>query len=122
MGISAKLCIVPGHALDLALGAALIGDGGPDLHVDYLWHAVMLLERKSLSLPIYVGLGARVMQAETHQGNDLHVGVRVPLGIAGELPTFRLDMFAEGAVLFDFVETNHDNVNVDVGLGLRYYF
>jgi hypothetical protein len=122
MGISAKLCILPGHAVDLAVGAALIGDGGPDIHVDYLWQPIVLAERESFSLAIYLGLGARVMQAETHQGDDLHVGARVPLGIAGELAAVRLDIFVETAVLFDFIETNHDAVDVDVGLGLRYYF
>jgi len=123
MGISARLALGRPFALDLAVGAASIGDGGPDVHLDALWHPVFLAESDRFDLPIYVGLGGRVMSAETkHQGNDLHVGVRVPVGLLAELRPAQLQIFAEVAGVADVVETNHSVFNVDVGGGLRYSF
>jgi len=98
MGISARLALGRPLALGLAVGAASIGDGGPDVHLDALWHPVLLAESDRFDLPIYVGLGGRVMSAETkHQGNDLHVGVRVPVGLLAELRPAQLQIFAEVA-------------------------
>ena len=123
MGISARLGLEPRFALDVGVGAASISDGGPDVHLDGLWHPVFLVDDDRLALPIYVGLGGRVMSAETkHQGSELHVGIRVPVGLLAELRPSQLQLFAEVAPVFDVVRESGSVFDVDLGVGLRYSF
>jgi hypothetical protein len=121
-GITAKLYLLPQHALDFAAGAALIGDGGPDVHLDYLWHPAVLADGTGGSLRLYLGVGGRVMEAQNHAGNDLHVGVRVPVGVVGELASAPIDLFGEAAAVLDVVQHNRQAFDFDAGLGVRYYF
>jgi len=123
MGISVRLGVGPRFALDVAVGASSIGDGGPVVHLDGLWQPTALLENERVALPIYLGVGGHVLWAETkHQGSDLHVGIRVPVGLLAELRPAQLQLFAEVAPVFDVVRTVGDVVNVDLGAGVRYSF
>lgn len=123
MGISARLGLDPRFALDVAVGASSIGDGGPDVHLDGLWHPAFLVDNDRLAMPIYVGLGGRIMSAETkHTGSELHVGIRLPVGLLAELRPAQLQLFAEVAPVFDAVREKGSAFNVDLGLGLRYSF
>ena len=62
-------------AYDVAAAWSL---GGEALHVhaDYLIHKYGLLEFDNLELPVYFGLGAKIVFLD-----KLHAGLRIPLGV-----------------------------------------
>jgi hypothetical protein len=126
-----------GHAIDGAIGGAFGGYGGLHLHVDYLFHPVMLTRSSGFNLPLHVGIGARVLDHNSgrHFDNDrhedhLHVGARVPLGITFDFTRVPLDAFFEIAVILDFISGDSDRryeddnfgVDLNAALGIRYYF
>ena len=133
-GVSAKYYLGGGdQAIDAAVGFAFIGNGGIQLHADYLWHPIMLTQDTSFSLPMHVGIGARVIDHD--RGNDadddFHLGIRGPIGITFDFNEIPLDVFVEIALILDFhgdhkIRDNEDSDFVDLdlnaGIGVRYYF
>ena len=53
-------------------------------------------------------------------GDDLELGVRVPVGLAHRLSDQNADIFAEIAPVIDFI--GRTGVEMNFGLGGRYYF
>ena len=95
---------------------------GFHLHVDHLWHPVSLTGNASFELPLYLGIGARILDFDDGGGNAL--GVRVPVGLAFDFNRVPLDIFLEGAFVFDtFLDRDGvDHVDFNVALGVRYWF
>jgi hypothetical protein len=133
-GLSAKLYLASrGHAIDAAVGLTTIGADGLHVHADYLWHPFILARESSFDLAAYVGIGGRVLDHDRGHGHDddFHIGPRAPIGVVfdflrGDVP---LDVFAEVALVLDFVlndddDEGHDGVDLDLnaGVGARYYF
>ncbi|MFI5407220.1 MAG: hypothetical protein ACHQ1D_12015, partial [Nitrososphaerales archaeon] len=75
-GLSAKLWTSRDNAFDFAAAWSFRGDGHLLLQVDYVWHFFNAISVSSGKLPIYVGVGARVVLAD-----DPNFGVRIPVGI-----------------------------------------
>lgn len=124
-GLAAKLYLSDDTAVAGAVGSAFIG-GGVHLHADYLWHPWVLEETEHFVLPAYVGAGARVLD-ELPGNNEhiLHLGAR---GVGGMLFDFKeipLDVFGEVAAVLDFAfdeVRGGVGLNINIGLGARYYF
>ena len=123
-GISLKYYLGDDTAIDAGIGAAFIGKG-LQVHADYLWHPWILESKPSFVLPVYVGVGGRVLNRNGGGGDDDHVrlGVR---GVGGILFDFRevpLDVFVEVAGVADY-RTRGDTFGLDInlGAGVRYYF
>jgi len=85
------------------------------IHVDYLVHNFKIIDVNQGQLPLYIGLGAKVVFA-----NDPIFGARIPLGINyifGDVP---LDLFAEIVPTLDLIpETSFE---LEGGIGIRYWF
>jgi len=123
MGISARLALGPSFALDLGAGSGTIRDDGPEAHLGLLWTAAVAWRSPGFSMPLYLGIGSRLMDAEgRHQGEELHLGVRVPLGVAARLAPSQLEIFAEVAPVYDLVQHNGQALDLDFGVGVRYGF
>ena len=60
-GISAKLYLEDDKAIQAAVGSAFIG-GGLQAHGDFVLHPLILQDRESFVLPVYVGPGLRFIQ------------------------------------------------------------
>ena len=84
------------------------------LHANYLWHSFSALPVQRGELPLYWGAGGRLLM-----GHDFAMGVRGCGGIE-YLPLAPIDIFLELGVIIDFV--GHVGGDVDLGLGLRYFF
>jgi len=130
-GFCGKYYLTKDTALDFALGAyyGYRRDyhhySGLDLHVDFLWHPAVLTKNESFWLPLYIGIGGRILDHDDH--DYTHLGVRVPFGLMFDFERVPLDIFLEFAMILDFVEFGSydgDNFGVDLtfGLGFRYYF
>jgi hypothetical protein len=123
-GLSAKFYLADDTAIDFAIGGAYIGRGY-QVHSDFLWHPFVLESTESFVLPLYVGLGGRILKRDAGGGDDDHTrfGLRVPVGILFDFTRVPLDAFAEIVAVGDY-RTRGDRFGVDLnaGAGLRYYF
>lgn len=129
-GLSGKYYLSKDTALDFGLG--LYGRYGRDsynralhLHVDHLWHPVVLAKPDAFWVPLYFGVGARLLDHRSDRGfsDDTHLGVRAPLGILMDFTNVPLDIFLELALVVDIIhDGNHGYSDLNLSLGLRYYF
>lgn len=97
---------------------------GLALHVDHLWHPVSLAGNPTFELPLYIGIGGRLIDFDGGGGDAL--GVRVPVGIAFDFNNVPLDVFVELALVVDtFVDYAGDDDfdgDLNFALGARYWF
>lgn len=129
-GLSAKYYLNERNSIDAALGGAFVGSHGIHIHADYLWLPAVLAREASFDLGLYLGVGGRMLSHNRKdRDDDLHVGVRAPVGIvfdfgAGNVP---IDVFAEIAVVLDLLildegDDDHGVADLNAGIGVRYYF
>ncbi len=83
-------------------------------HCDY-WLANSKLDR---SLYGYYGLGVKLTGNEKGAGDDLQLGVRVPLGLRYNL-TRRVELFAE--VVPGMRVISDTEFDIDGGIGIRFF-
>ncbi len=111
-GGSAKYWLSGTQALDAGLGFS----GDFAVHADYLWHAWDVLPKpRQGRLPAYLGLGGRV-----EAGDDAQFGIRTVGGLAYWLPRHPIEIFLEVVPVFRLAPST--GVDLDAGIGLRYYF
>lgn len=123
-GITAKLYVKDDQAFQAAAGFAFIG-GGLHMHVDYVFHPLVLQSRDSFVLLAYVGPGARLIQYRDGRDDDfIAIGIR---GVAGLLFDFKnnpLDAFVEaaGVLEYGFEDDEGFGPALNAAAGVRYYF
>ena len=146
-GISGKYYI-DRFALQFGVGVVERGwDDGTHLHVDALWHPVILTRQAQFVMPFYAGVGLRALEDDNDdfycRGNvcydnddDFHAGVRVPVGVLMDFTRVPLDLFLELVPTIDFVYDDDemvcfpegcfydddDRFSLYASLGARYYF
>jgi len=124
-GVSGKYYLGNDTAIDAALGAAFLGRG-VQVHSDFLWHPWVLDTKESFALPVYIGVGMRILNHDANGEDDDHVriGVRVPVGIVFDFTKIPLDVFAEVAGVGDLHTAGDSTFGLDFngGAGARYYF
>src|SRR5215470_10529806 len=88
-GLSAKAYLARAHAIDVAIGAAFVHGNGFHISADYLWHPVILADDEAFTLPLYFGVGGRMLlRGEDANGSSkFHLGPRIPVGILFDFKT-----------------------------------
>lgn len=123
-GVSGKYYLSDDRAIDMAIGGAIIGRG-IQVHADFLWHPWLLDQKESFALPVYLGVGGRILNHDGGGDEDDHlrIGVRAPVGILFDFTRIPLDVFAEVAGVLDY-RTSDGPFALDIngGIGARYYF
>ncbi len=115
-GISAKLWFDRDTALDGAISWSLRdNDDKLHIHADYLWHDYGLIDGSNGLIPVYYGIGGRVILAD-----NAHLGARVPVGISWLPGGAPLDLFVEIAGILDIVPDVDFDLNG--GIGIRFIF
>lgn len=114
-GLSAKLWTSNDNAFDFAAAWSFRGDGNLLLQADYVWHFFNLIPVSSGKLPLYVGIGGRVILA-----NDPQIGVRIPVGLDYLFANAPVDIFVELVPILDLAPST--NFGVGGGIGIRYWF
>lgn len=116
-------------ALDFGLGVIQgFGRDALHLHGDWLWHPAVLATTEPFVLPIYIGIGARIadfdddVDGDGDDDGDLTVGARVPIGIMLDFNNVPIDVFLEFAPVFDVIGYDAPDFDINVALGVRYYF
>jgi hypothetical protein len=128
-GLAGKYYLSDDTALDFGVGAyyRYRYDSALHIHVDYLWHPAVLATADPFILPIYFGIGGRVLE-HGRNGNKydehLHLGVRAPVGLLMDFNRVPLDIFFELALVFDIVvdSADHGYVDLNGAVGARFYF
>ncbi len=122
-GLSAKAWLDDQSALDFAAAWSLEGRNSFQLHADYLRHAFVIDVNKG-SLPLYYGIGARVLILEDRDrfddDDDVRLGLRIPLGITYLFDGAPLDIFLELVPVVELIPST--DVDLEGGVGIRYYF
>jgi hypothetical protein len=114
-GLSAKLWTGSSNAFDFAAAWSFKGDGHLLLQADYVWHSFNLIRVSSGRLPLYYGIGGRVIFSD-----DPVLGVRIPVGLNYQFEDAPVDIFAEIVPILDLIqETDFD---LGGGLGVRFWF
>jgi len=114
-GLSAKLWTGGDNAFDFAAAWSFKGDGNLLLQADYVWHFFNLMPVPSGKLPLYIGIGGRVILAD-----DPRFGVRIPIGIDYLFADAPIDVFLELVPILDL--SPETDFGVGGGIGIRYWF
>lgn len=124
-GVSGKYYLADDRAIDLAIGGAIVGRG-IQVHGDFLWHPWVLDQQPSFALPLYLGVGGRILNHNAGGGDDedhVRIGVRAPVGILFDFTRVPLDVFGEVAGILDYrTQGDHVGIDINAGIGARYYF
>jgi len=128
-GLTGKYYLSANTALDFGVGEYYRYRYHDAFHVfiDFLWHPVVLASTRPFELPLYIGVGARLLQHRRYKdeyGSDAHLGVRVPFGLLMDFNRVPFDIFVEFAFSFDFIvdHNRHDYEDFSGAIGARYYF
>ncbi len=113
-GISTKIWLDDQSAIDGALAWSFDDDGFLHLHADYLRHNFSIANVNSGQLPLYFGVGPKIVLKE-----DAELGVRVPFGAAYHFEGAPLDLFIEAVPILDLAPST--DLDFNIGLGARFY-
>jgi hypothetical protein len=126
IGLTAKYYLSPSTALDFAFGEydRFRDDDDLGAHVDFLWHPLTLVTADPFLLPLYFGLGGRLVGDDDEgDDDDIDAAIRVPVGISLDFNRAPVDVFFEFAILIELInEDSDDDVDLDAAIGVRYYF
>jgi len=114
-GFSFKGWIDTRSAIDAGLAWSFLHETTFHVHVDYLLHSDALTKRGDL--PFYYGIGGRIKAGDL--GGD-RVGIRIVGGLVYFVPGSPIDIFGEIVPILDFAPST--DVQVNAGIGARYYF
>jgi hypothetical protein len=124
-GLSLEARLGGRTSFDFALGIdAFDDDENFYVHFDYLVMPAILGSGGAVDVPLYLGVGGVIWDRGGDFGDDLHLGVRVPFGLAFAFRRAPLQIFAELAIRVLFYSEIDDDNDADVtgALGFRVYF
>ncbi len=114
-GISAKTWFNDRSAMDFALAWSLDEDEAFNFHADYLIHDYRVFNVTRGALPLYYGIGGRLLNT-----SDTRVGIRGVIGLDYLFSSSPLDLFLEVAPVLDL--TPGTQMDLEGGVGMRFYF
>ena len=130
-GLNGKYYLGPDTAVDFGVGAyhRVRFHSAIQLHADFLWHPFNLVSDPVFDLPLYFGIGGRILfhefDPDEDRDDDVHLGVRGPVGLAMIFNEVPVDIFLELALVLDIVvDEDEDLLFADFNalVGARYYF
>ena len=115
-GVDLKWFLSHEHAIEGALAWSLSGDNNLHLQAEYLFHNYGLITVKQGKLPLFFGVGGRLIIRE-NQDNKL--GIRIPVGLAYEFNE-PFDVFFEIVPILDL--TPDTDFDLEAAIGGRFWF
>jgi hypothetical protein len=113
-GLSAKLWMSRATAADFGLAWSI--DSYLHIHGDIVMHKFNLINVSQGELPVYIGLGARILFTDP----DLSLGVRVPIGLDYHFRSAPFDLFFEIVPIMNLTPATEFDFNA--AIGFRYFF
>jgi hypothetical protein len=111
-GLSAKLMTNHINAIDFAAAWSLENERNILLHADYLWHNFDLIEVHSGRLPLYYGIGGRMILS-----TNLLAGIRIPIGLDYQFENSNIEIFLEIVPMLDLIPSTE--YILGAGFGVR---
>jgi len=122
-GLDLKLGLSPRSGLDLLFGWDTYRDNRDHYgHLTYLLTPVVG-RGESVLVPVRIGIGAAIYDDGAFD-NGINVAVRVPVEVGLRFRAVPLEIYGEVALKATFIDPNHNDPDVDLdgGVGLRFYF
>jgi hypothetical protein len=123
-GLSGKYWLTRRTAVDFAAAWSFADDGSLHLHGDWLMHRFDLIPVDEGSLPLYFGIGGRLRFSEDNgfgdSGDDVGLGLRIPVGLDYLFEAAPLDAFLEIVPILDLIPDS--DVSLNASIGIRYWF
>ena len=126
-GVDVKLDLDRRSALDILVGVYNRYDRWDDddfyVHATYLVTPVVSRGR-SVLVPLRLGIGVAVFDDDDYWRDDINVAARVPFELGLRFRSVPLELYFELALKMTFVDEDNDHpfVDLDGGVGLRFYF
>lgn len=122
-GITARLYLKDDQAIQAAVGASFVANG-IQADGDYVFHPVILQDRDTLVIPLYVGPGLRFIDYAGGSNGSSHfaAGLRAVGGLLFDFKDVPLDAFIEIAGVLEYDFKDGAGVGLNAGAGVRYYF
>jgi hypothetical protein len=125
-GLDVKLGLSSRSALDFVLGwysRYRDFNRGAYGHITYLV-TPMVSHGQSVIVPLRVGIGGAIFDDAGRFDRDLHLAVRFPLQIGLMFKRAPLEIYGEIALKLTVIDpgANHPLVDLDGGIGIRFYF
>ena len=127
-GLDVKLDIARRSALDIVLGYYShwrdYGLDGAYGHLTYLVQP-LVAHGDSVLVPLRLGIGVAIFDQAGKFDDDIDLAARVPFEIGFRFRRTPLEIYLEVALKVTFLDGEpyrHDRVDLDGGLGLRFYF
>ena len=127
-GLDVKLGLSGRSSLDLLLGWYSHWrnenfDNGAYFHATYLVTPVVGHGR-SVMVPLRLGIGAAIFDDGGRFNDDLNLAARFPLQVGLMFRSTPLEIYGEVALKLTVIDTNNDHPTVDLdgGIGIRFYF
>jgi hypothetical protein len=125
-GLDVKLDLARRSALDIVLGVYSHYDRFNDEsgygHLTYLVQP-LVAHGDSVLVPLRVGIGVAIFDDHGRWDDDLNIAARVPFEVGLRFRNTPLEIYFEIALKMTFVDEDNDHpfVDLDGGLGLRFY-
>jgi hypothetical protein len=125
-GLDVKLDLSRRSALDIVLGVYShydrFNDDSGYGHLTYLVQP-MVAHGDSVVVPLRVGIGVAIFDDYGRWNDDLNVAARVPFEVGLRFRRTPLEIYFEIALKMTFVDEDNDHpfVDLDGGIGLRFY-
>jgi hypothetical protein len=127
-GLDVKLDVARRSALDIVLGYYShwrdYGLDGAYGHLTYLVQP-LVAHGDSVLVPLRLGIGVAIFDQAGTFDDDINLAARVPFEIGFRFRRTPLEIYLEVALKVTFLDGEpyrHDRVDLDGGLGLRFYF
>lgn len=126
-GLNFKLDLARKSALDILVGYYSHWDNygfdGAYGHATYLVQP-MVAQGRSVVVPLRLGIGVAIFDQSGRFNDDLNLAARVPFEVGLRFRSTPLEIYFEVALKFTFLDGapyNHETVDLDGGIGLRFY-
>ncbi len=112
-GISAKVWMSGATAIDGAVAWSFANESAFHIHADFLIHNFDVFSKV---VPLYYGIGGRIK----FRDNETRLGVRIPVGVAYDIPSTQIDLFLEIVPLLNL--NPNTSFTLNGAIGGRFYF
>jgi hypothetical protein len=126
-GIDFKLDLAQRSALDILIGYYShwrdYGFDGAYGHVTYLV-TPMVAHGDAVLVPLRLGIGAAIFDQSGRFNDDLNLAARVPFEVGLRFRRTPLEIYFEVALKVTILDGDpypHDDVDIDGGIGIRFY-
>lgn len=120
-GISGRVGLDGKHSIEGAIAYSTGHYEGLHLHGTYLWDRARNFATSEGPLELYYGLGVRVIAINKgSRDGEIALGPRAPLGLLYNFHNPNVEVFGELSLALDLVPKT--DVDLDVGIGVRVRF